>query len=290
MAGRKAKLSAADQIKMRARTVQVPGSVGERGRSAFTLEKPDVPLEDVDTITPAPESVEEPVAAEPEPEAQVEVDVEESPEADSAPVEAPSDPEPSGGGEGPDTEPAPAAVVEKPKRKPSSRSKVPKVDPSEGQREAPAGQPAALWDTSGGVALPAGWGSTALSKVRSSLRRSERRKRTNTLIPDDVYSRILEYILEQAREGVDVSFGNLAEAALEQIPQDDAGLEVLINEVPDEYFEPNVMKPRSVLLLPDTAREVSLLPKRLKPQGFLRHSGICQTALMLRLLNDLQVK
>lgn len=152
------------------------------------------------------------------------------------------------------------------------------------------GRPAALWDTAGGVALPEGWALEAIERTRLDIRDSRNWRKANPLMPVDVHTSLLQFLLNHAKEtGTKLSLSCVLEAALEQLPQDLAGLEALIHEVPDRYFEPNMIRPHSNRLRADTADRLSMLPLELRAAGYSKHSGICQTAVILRLLKDLDI-
>lgn len=223
-----------------------------------------------------PEVVESVVAPEPE----VIPETEPSVEVEPAPVTEAKTPAPR-------KKPA-AARKPAAKRKPAFVEEPAATESAEelaGTKE----QPAAMWDTTGGVTLPAGWGVQAVEKVRLSMRTGLSRNRSNALLPDSVHKEAMQCLLDHLRAtGNKISFGNLVEAAFEQLPADDDGLRALVEEVPDEFYAPRTAIPRSVILLDRTAALMAEVPARLRVLGYNRHSGILQIALVRRILADMQ--
>lgn len=152
------------------------------------------------------------------------------------------------------------------------------------------GRPGRLWDTSSGRPLPAGWGREALRRVALNSRaaQSEWRK-GNPMLPEPVHQDLLGWILEEAvSTGEQYSVSQILEAALEQIPDDVPGCQVMLDELPEEYLSPNVIRPRGSRLRVDTIRRLGLLPLQLRAAGLNRHAGRVHTVAVIRLLDDLR--
>lgn len=153
------------------------------------------------------------------------------------------------------------------------------------------GRPARLWDVSGGKDLPDGWARIALERVQKASRHF-RADRRNTTLPDNIYSACNDFIYQEGkRGGLDLTLSNLAEAAYEQIPNDDTeGIERLLGSLPDSYFEKGVQtRPRTFQLYEPTLDHMANLARMLRALGFTGKTGLVQTAALRQLLLDLDV-
>lgn len=151
------------------------------------------------------------------------------------------------------------------------------------------GRPGRLWDTSGGVPLPDGWATIAIERVMMNAQEHQSAwGKANPLLPEPVHQALLQFILQHAIDtGVKVTMSSVIEAAFEQIPDDIDGCKVLLDELPDEYKAPGVIRPKSNRLHNQTITRIGMLPLQLRAAGLNRHAGRVHTAAALRLLKDL---
>lgn len=257
---------------------------------------------------PAAEEVTEEAPAEPEAPSESP-----APEADQG-DDAPGEPETAG------SETAETVAVEEPKKtaraKPAAKktstprkrgsAATKKAAPAKtSEKEEPAqetesepeelvsldGRPARLWDVSDGKDLPEGWARIALERVQKA-NRHFRADRRNTTLPDNIYSACNDFIYQEGkRGGLDLTLSNLAEAAYEQIPNDDsAGITRLLDSLPDSYFEKGLQtRPRTFQLYEPTLDHMANLARMLRALGFTGKTGLVQTAALRQLLLDLDV-
>lgn len=151
------------------------------------------------------------------------------------------------------------------------------------------GRPARLWDISAGKPLPSGWAKIAVERVHAATRKF-RADRRNATLPDNVYAACNDYIYEEARSGgLDLTLSNLAEAAFEQIPQDDeASIQRLLDTLPDAYYGKGMpTRPRTFQLFDPTLQQMQNLARMLRALGFTSMTGLVQTAALRELLLDL---
>lgn len=260
-------------------------------------------------------AIEPPAAEEP-------VTAEADPETDTSKPEHPEPPaEKTEAEEGPAADPEPEPVVEAkakasrgrstakkaptPRKRGSASTKksaAPESSKSEkpgAEKESPEpeelvsldGRPARLWDISDGKELPEGWARIALERVQKASRHF-RSGRRNTTLPDNIYSACNDFIYQEGRRGgLDLTLSNLAEAAYEQIPNDDqAGIERLLDSLPDSYFEKGLQtRPRTFMLYEPTMAHMENLARMLRALGFTGKTGLVQTAALRQLLLDLDV-
>lgn len=184
-----------------------------------------------------------------------------------------------------------------PKRaaKTATKKEAPDSGGGEGDRSEPEelvsldGRPARLWDISDGKALPPGWAKIAVARVHAATRKF-RADRRNATLPDNIYAACNDYIYDEARTGgLDLTLSNLAEAAFEQIPQDDeASIQRLLDTLPDAYYGKGMpTRPRTFQLFDPTLQQMQNLARMLRALGFTSMTGLVQTAALRELLLDL---
>lgn len=214
-------------------------------------------------------------------------------EAPTAVAEKPAEPEapptPASPASPPQDEtPAAPAAAPKAKKAPARKPRATKAD----DLVSLDGRPARLWDISDGKELPKGWAAIAVDRVHKQSRKF-RADRRNATLPENIYAACNDYIYEAAKNGGPaLTLSNLAEAAFEQIPQDDrAGIERLLDSLPDVYFDKShATRPRTFQLLEPTLEHMQNLARMLRAFGFTSKTGLVQTAALRQLLLDLGVK
>lgn len=291
----------------------LPGVHGARVAAAPPVAEPPAPEEDPPAEAPAPAEEADPEAATPAseaPEEPVETKAE-KPAQKKAPAKKTTKKQEPAAEKSPETDTAeqevsaeqtaPAAKKTASKRGPATQKKAAstakdEVTVGEGAAEEQElvsldGRPARLWDISGGKELPEGWARTALERV-SKASRHFRADRRNTTLPDNIYDACNEFIYQEGKSGgLDLTLSNLAEAAYEQIPNDDeAGITRLLDGLPDKYFEKGLAtRPRTFQLYEPTLEHMQNLARMLRAFGFTGKTGLVQTAALRELLLDLGV-